>query len=86
MDLCGCGRALRPCEWCGQGADLTVGGQTFLVMTRPDWDGYYHEPCRDAERQLLAPARAASLSRVHVLVIPDQASCGGGGAAVLDGA
>ena len=54
-----CGRALRACEWCGGTGVITEGGHEFPVITRPDWDGAYHEPCRDAEQQVLhagAPA------------------------------
>ncbi len=48
-----CGRALRACEWCGETGVITEGGREFPVTTRPGWDGAYHEPCRDAEQQVL---------------------------------
>jgi hypothetical protein len=59
---CGtCGRALARCEWCGETGLLPEGstGGAWPVERRPDWDGTYHQPCREAleeiQRQGSAP-------------------------------
>ena len=52
-----CDRALKTCEWCGSSSTLTADGQIFPVTTKEDWDGYFHEPCPDAERQALRTYR-----------------------------
>jgi len=51
-----CGRALRACEWCGETGVITEGGRQFPVITRPEWDGAYHEPHWAAEQQVLRGA------------------------------
>ena len=42
---------------------MAAGGKTFLVTTRPDWDGYYHEPCQAAEREILAAGPRVATSQ-----------------------
>lgn len=49
-----CGRALKPCDWCGESRALAADSETWPVTTRPGWDGYYHEPCRDREQLILS--------------------------------
>ena len=74
-----CGRALRACEWCGETGVITEGGRQLPVIARPDWDGAYHEPCRDAEQQAHARLGAARTSAPAVAMSGSAAAAQTGG-------
>ena len=52
-----CDRALAPCEWCGTSDVLNDDQGTWPVITRIEWDGTFHEPCRAAYVTVLSAGR-----------------------------